>query len=601
MTTIFAQIRKEQNDFMYNYVSVVTGYPYNQYETIKRIALYLNSKYEDGTTFMGREKLFFNIVLPPCEVAMRMLNFDTKNIKLWPMNPKSQFSTWLLEKELKLWLKTSKMGRILNQIAEEAPRYGSVVLEKTKDGAEVVDLRRLMLDPTVDSIQKSRFVTTVHYMTPTELRATGWNNVEIAIERFGNTLAQDTYEDTQGNLNLIQSSPYIKVHRRFGEVPERWLGGNSDKMVKAVFIVAGAEDQLENKEGQFIGEAGVVLFQSKWNKEYPFKDFHYMKQKGRWLGVGIVEMLFDVQVRVNELKNQKRVSMELSTMHLFQTKDKSIVRNVLTDLSNGDLIISPNGIEPIANEERNLPAFNDEENAYLQQVDKLSFAYEAIRGEQETQTTLGQTQIAVATGTSVYAFKKENLGIFLQEFFNELVLPQLMKDLTPEHIMRFVGSAQELAKLDELASEVYANDIAKEKILSGNLFLAEDLEMLKEKAKAQYRKQGEARFLKIKESFYNDAEFEFDFLIGNEQADPIKLATNIQTVLQPLLETYGLEDPRVQLLYGKFSEFLGINPAEMEIANQMAQRMPQGQTRLDAPQDNQPRSVQEQTLNQIQQ
>lgn len=604
-TTIFSQIRKEQDDFMNNYISVVSGYSFNQYNTIKRIHLYLNSKYEDGTTYMGREKLFFNIVLPPCEVATRMLNLDTKNIKLWPLSPKSNFSSWLLEKELKYWLKKSKMGRILNQIAEEAPRFGSIVLEKTKDGAEVIDLRRLILDPTVETINKSRFITTIHYMTPSELRATGWDNVELAIERFGDNDAQDTYEDDDGNINKMESTPYIKVHKRYGEVPQWWVDDSKqpgtkegDKMVKSVFIVAGAEDLEMNKEGKVVGEMGLVLFKSKWSKEYPFKDFHYMKQKGRWLGVGIVEMLFDVQVRINELKNQKRISMELSSIHLFQTKDKSIVRNVLTDLTNGDLLISPNGIEPVSNEERNLPAFKDEENGYLQQVDKLSFAYEAIRGEPEAQTTLGQTQIAVAAGTSVYAFKKENLAIFLQEFFNELVLPQLMKDLTAEHIMRFTGSLQELQKLDEVASEVYANTKAKEMMFSGKAVTQEQQQMEKQKAIQEFRKLGESRFIKIKEAFYDDVEFEFDFIISNEQADPIKIATNIQSILTPLMQTYGLDDPRVKVLFSKFAEHLGVNPAEMELAEMNSQMMPQQpmqQTRLQAPQQ-QPQGVQEQTL-----
>lgn len=570
--TIFSIIRHESDQYYQNYISIVPGYSFNQNNTLKRIHLYLNNRFENGGQYLGRDLIFYNIVSSPCEVAMRMLNVDTKNIRLWPMNPKDYFSTFLLEKELKQWLKNSKMGQILNQIAEEAPRYGTVVLEKTKDGAEVVDLRRLILDPTVDEITDSRFVTTIHYMTPTQLRDTGWDNVDVAIERFSNDSAAEPFEDQFGNLYQMNSTPYIKVHKRYGEVPEYLLGGKSDKLVKALFIVAGAESQMRDATGNPIGEKGVILFSSPWRKEWPYKDFHYTKIKGRYLGLGIVEALFDVQVRFNELKNTKRFSMELSSMHLFQTKDKSIMRNALTDLQNGDIITSQNGIEPIVNEERNLSAFKDEEQGYMMQADRLSFASEAINGTPiPTSTPATNALIAQQGATSVYAFKRENLALFLQDFFNELVLPQLMKDLTPEHIMRFVGNSQELATLDEAAAEVHASDFIKQSLLNGEVLTQEKIDVEKERAKQQYKKLGTTRFVKMKEAFYSDAEFEFDFIIDNEQAEPATLVQNTQSVLMAVAQNPAiLQDPRIKMLFFKYAQLLGVSPAEIELADNEA-------------------------------
>ncbi len=591
---IFAQIRKEQYDFMFNWISIVPGYVFNQYNNIKRCHLYLNSRFEDSSTFNGRTKLFFNIVLPPCEVAMRMLNVDTKNIRLWPTNPKSYFSTYLLEKELKYWLKRHKLGILLNQLAAEAPRFGSVVLEKTVDGAEMVDLRRLVLDPTVAHIQDSRFVSTISYMTPSQLRKTTWDTdaVEKAIEHFSNTNTTEPYEDLYQNVNVMRSTPYIKVFKRYGEVPAWWIDDKlkpgtkaGDLLTKSLFIVAGADWLAKNNDGKPIADLGVVLFKSKWVKDWPFKDFHYMQTKGRWLGVGVVEMLFDVQVRLNEMKNQKRVGMELSTMHLYQTKDNSIVKNVLTDLQSGDLIQSTAGIEPINSPVARfgVSEFENEEQSYTGQVDKLSFAYEALRGDTgDASTPLGTTQIAVAQGTSVFAFKKENLALFLQEYFNDLVLPELLKDLSADHIMRFVGDTQELQKLDEAASEVYANDYVKQEILKGNMVMKEDFDAAKQKAVATYQKLGANRFLKIKDAFYDDAEFEFDFLVTDEQADPAKMATNIQALLSEM-PNINLNDPREALLFNKLCEQLGISQGELEIANQQATQQQQAQVQQGQP------------------
>lgn len=572
---IFSQIRQETKDFYEQSISVVPGYSFNQYDTLKRVHLYLNSKYENGGTLLNRELIFFNVVNAPCEVATRMLNIDTKNIRLWPTNPKSYFSTWLLEKELKQWLKTSKMGKILNQIADEAPKYGTVVLEKTKDGAEVVDLRRLINDQTVDSIKDSRFVTTIHYMTPTQLRETGWDNVEEAITKFGSPELMEAFEDEAGNMHQMQSTPYIKVIKRYGEVPKYWIdGGKSEKLVKALFIVAGADYQQLNEQGKPQGEMGEVLFKSRWHKQWPFKDFHYTKVKGRYLGLGIVEMLFDVQVRMNELKNSKRLSMELTDLVLLQTKDKSIMRNALTDLQNGDILQSASGIEQVAIDDRNYAGHKDEEASYSMQADRLSFAYEAVRGEpMAASTPATNALLASQSATSVYAFKRENEALFLQEFFNDLVLPQLMRDLTPEHIMRFVGNSQELTKLDEAAAEIHANDFIKSQLMQGKAFTPEDVEVVKTQAVEAYKKMGEQRFIKMKKAFYEDAEFEFDFIIGNEQADPATMAQNNQFLLANY-NPQAMQDPRYKAIYFKIAESLGVSPAEMEFADQQAAQMP---------------------------
>lgn len=577
-TNIFSQIRLENNDFFNGSISP-NGYNFNQYFTIKKCALYNDSKFEDDSPYLGRKKQFFNIVNPPCEVATKMLNVDTKNIKLWPTSPKSYWSTYLLEKELKYWLKQSEFAETLNKLAEELPIFGSVVLEKTKKGAEIVDIRRLILDPSVDCIGDSRFITTIHYMTPTELRETSWDNVETAIDRFGNIKAPDSYEDKSGASNQQDSTPYIKVYKRYGEVPEYFLkGGTSDKMIRSVFIVAGADIVTKNSEGKEVGEAGVILFSSEWKKDdYPFKDFHYTRVKGRWLGRGIIEMLFQTQARINELKNQKRVSMEISAMHLFTTPDKQIVRNVLTDLESGDLLISPNGIQPLATEERNLAAFEQEEQSYLQQADKLTFAYDAVRGENPASSTpLGTTQIVTAQASSTFAFKRENICIAYRDFFNELVMPQLLSDLSAEHVMRFTGSAQELMKLDAMAAELYANQFIKSRILSGQTVTQEEVDAEKAKSIKEYRKLGSSRFLAMKKAFYDDTDFEFDYVIDNENYDTQTIANNLKQVISDVASNPAiLQDPRLKLMYFKFAESIGINQAELEAADDQAQEMQQ--------------------------
>lgn len=293
------------------------------------------------------------------------------------------------------------------------------------------------------------------------------------------------------------------------------------------------------------------------------------------MGYGIVESLFDVQTRINELKNQKRVSMELSSIHLLQTKDKQIVRNILTDLESGDILVSPNGIEPVMLEERNLPAFDSEESSYIQQSQRLSFAYDAVSGETSAASTTATATInAQQQATSAFGFKRQNYTNMLRDYFNDFVLDELMKDLTPEHIMRFTGSTQELQKLDEAAAEVYANDEIKRMVLEGKPVTLEVQDALKQKAIKVYRSHGENRFLKIKEKFYVDAEFEFDFNIANEQLNPQTIAQNAQALLASY-NPQAMQDPRFKVLYYQYAEALGVSRVELEMADQEAGKIEQ--------------------------
>jgi hypothetical protein len=174
-------------------------------------------------------------------------------------------------------------------------------------------------------------------------------------------------------------------------------------------------------------------------------------------------------------------------------------------------------------------------------------------------TPLGTTQIVTGQAASTFGFKRENVCIAYRDFFNELVMPQLISDLNAEHVMRFTGSAQELMKLDTMASELHAVTHFKNMILNGEIPTQDDLDKEKNKAIAEYRKLGTSRFLKLKQAFYNDAEFEFDFNITNEQVDPSMIAQNIQAVLAPLIQSYGIDDPRVKMLLYKYAEQLGIS------------------------------------------
>ncbi len=575
---IFAQTRQEVYDFINNDIKIVDGYSFNQYQTIKKCHLYYNSRFVTGDLDSnGRKKIFLNVVKAPCKVSSRFLNFDTKNIRLISNTRNSEMATFLLEYELKNWMKKNKVAITLNKIAELSPKYGSSVIKKTKKGADIVDLRRLVLDPTVDTITNSRFVILEHNLTPSQLREkqkNGWENVEEVISKFYVNTAPEPYIQ-DGTLNQVNSTPVIKIYERYGEVPKSWLDGSEPKeneeMVRALFIVAGVNNYGLGEDGKTVTrEDGVVLFRSKWFGDWPFRDFHYDKTEGRWLGIGVIEDLFQIQERTNELANEKRDSMTISNKHIFQTQDKTIVKNIIRDLSNGAVIMagSNGGLVPLANEERNLAAFNSEEMRYANQAKEITFSYDVIRGEQlPTSTPATNAVIQDRNTKSVYGVKRENLANMLRFFFTELVIPQAIKDLTPEHILHFIGSNEELFRIDSALIKEIVNRKALDLLLDGIPVDEMAIEQIKTDVSNQLKEAGTDRFITIKDSFYKNADFTFDINIDNEQEDSQLLTNNLFSVFTALASNPTiLQDPVIKALFYEYAERAGVSPMKLEIA-----------------------------------
>lgn len=575
---IFAQTRQEVYDFINNNIKIVDGYSFNQYQTIKKCHLYYNSRFVTGDLDSnGRKKIFLNVVKAPCKVSSRFLNFDTKNIRLISNTRNSEMATFLLEYELKNWMKKNKVAITLNKIAELSPKYGSSVIKKTKKGADIVDLRRLVLDPTVDTITNSRFVILEHNLTPSQLREKqkdGWENVEEVISKFYVNTAPEPYIQ-DGTLNQVNSTPVIKIYERYGEVPKSWLDGSEPKeneeMVRALFIVAGVNNYGLGEDGKTVTrEDGVVLFRSKWFGDWPFRDFHYDKTEGRWLGIGVIEDLFQIQERTNELANEKRDSMTISNKHIFQTQDKTIVKNLIRDLSNGAVIMagSNGGLVPLANEERNLAAFNSEEMRYANQAKEITFSYDVIRGEQlPTSTPATNAVIQDRNTKSVYGVKRENLANMLRFFFTELVIPQAIKDLTPEHILHFIGSNEELFRIDSALIKEIVNRKALDLLLDGIPVDEMAIEQIKTDVSNQLKEAGTDRFITIKDSFYKNADFTFDINIDNEQEDSQLLTNNLFSVFTALASNPTiLQDPVIKALFYEYAERAGVSPMKLEIA-----------------------------------
>lgn len=584
--TIADAIRQERQDFLYNFIEIVDGMPFNQYANIKKIHKYYNSRYNDGDyeTINGimRKKVFWNIGKRHATIASKQIDIDTKDFLLMSEDQATEWNVFLLEKELKAWMQKEKYAKVLKQIADELPVYGSCVLRKTKDEAELIDLRYFFCEQSAKSLKKSRYKIIKHLMTPEDMRGmTEWDNVREAIEKFAVTSTK-SYE-TGGQINVQHTSPIVEVYERFGEVPASFfetngnmLGNGSvldDDYVYSRWIVAGVNDGVtsnptaENQQAVRTQSPAVVLFKEQLKKEDdPFKEVHYRRTIGRWQGVGVIEDLFEDQRMLNKTKDQEDKASELASLILFQTATDMAARNVLTDVDNGEIIKSTQPINRLDNENKSFTAMQKSAEAWENHADLETFSADLLGGQQTpASATLGAIKTQVQASSSVFEYKKENYGIFLQEFIDDLVFPDLEKKLMQPHVFRFQGDLFEMQQLRERV----VNGYLREKIFKGEMPVPtqEEGAALMQQWLKVYTKTGSKMWIAVEKDFFRNLDYEVSLELTGEGKNVQQWLNNLQAVLtlctqNPLI----MQNPLFKRLFYKMLSAMGMSISELENA-----------------------------------
>jgi hypothetical protein len=582
LTNIFDTIRKERYDFLNNEITIVGGLTHSQYKTIQKNHLYYTSHFENGDyeviNGVTRKKHFHNINSWRCDVATKMLDIDFKDFLLVGNDPNQDVNVMLLEKELKHWMKREKWGKILNQVSEKLPVQGTCVLRKYgNDEAKVVDLRYLYNDQSAESLKTARYIIIRNLMDANELRKMKgkWNNVQDVLDNFDDYSAVVGYDNASefgGNANIAitknNTQNLVEVWERWGEFPKSWITGKSsdeDEYVWGKFIVCGADAVSRNENGKITAENGIVLWAEELNKDkdFPFKEVHYRKVDGRWLGVGIVEMTWEPQRRTNEIKNQEAKALELASLQLFQTRSTNVMSNVLTDADTGDIIQSNSEITPIATESRNLQGFQVAFDGEDKHADRLTFSYDGVSGETApASATLGAQQIATQQATSAFDYKRENVALFYQEYIEDIVLPALEKVLTRDHVFRLTGSMEELAKLRQNIAENYIFNIQKEAILNGKE--VPDKDTLMQLHMKELQKQGDKIWVSVRKDFFKNLDYYVDLVISGENKNIFATIGNAQAILGLLQDPTILQDAGKKTILFKVLSNLGMHTSELQ-------------------------------------
>lgn len=537
-------------------IKIIDGLTYNAKDTLRKVIFYTESKYISGDKdSRGKAKPFFNIVNFRVNVATRATDIDTKDIQIVADEPQFMPMSFLLQKEVYNWMKQSNYAKTLNIMGATRSKYGEVLVKRCieqEEGEdeeieiEIVDWRNVIVDPS----NPTDCVIEKHYLNDSELaeKEGVWEHITDCIN-----LARKS-ED--GKLEVLEVTAWM---------PESLSpdgGSEYDFKIQKFFMV------MNKKQ--------TKILYHEFLDEFPYKSLSWEKINGR-LGRGIVEDGFEAQRWVNDAVVKEKEAMELGSKLIFKSTDPEIQNNILSDVDNGQIIKISQGsdLSPVNTITNNLPEFRQLIQSWDGQLEKTTSTFNAVTGEtMPSGTAYRTTAILNQEATSMFDYRREEMGIFQVEIFTDWIIPFLLKRFNKAHILAGEFTAEELVAIDDSFANYEANQKVKESILSGTPVYAEDYTKLVNDTKELLKKTKDKRFLDIPKGQYKNWKPKVTILTTGEQKNKAVILESLNNVLMTAAKApQVLTDPTLSKVFAKILEVSGsgISPISLGMGQAITQ------------------------------
>lgn len=566
--TIYDEVKNICDNYAGGNVEITDGLQFSQFKTIKQITYYSHSRYLSGQEdSLGRQKPFYNTVNAAVNVAVRATDFDTKDVQVVAVEPQFFAQSFTARKELTNWMDEVRFDVCLNQMSETRARYGSVLVKRViKDGQlhiEVVRWKNVKTD-LVD-IENNPIVET-HFMSQLDLArmkgawdglSDNWDEIMAIFEEVANEADDDG-----------ETGDRIEVHEIQGELSAQYMeepdeNGNYESeaweysMQKHYVINYGDDKQF-------------CLYSEELTDGPNYKILHWEEVDGRGLGKGIVEDGFESQTWTNDMVIKRQQLFDLASKIVFKHKDDMLYDNLLTDADTGDFI--QGDFDQVDTTPRSFPMFDQVGDAWQTQYEKATSTFAAVTGEtMPANTPLGSLQIQNQEARSIFDYRREQMGIFIEDMIDDWVMPHLMKKINKQHILEAQFDITELEMLDNSFTTFAANQKMIDAILDGQVVTKADYEAEKAFISDGLARGGDQRFIEVPKDFYKDMKTKVRVVTTNEKY-------NKQVVLQSLTQLLSmasqnpalLQDPTLVNIFARVVEMSGIGMSPSEIIRPVA-------------------------------
>lgn len=522
-------VRAELEDFDKAQLPLNPSYAPKQPDVWDLIDYYWMDKYRDGDyTKDGWKKAFYNIVCNPTLVSQKMVDLDTKDVRIIGAEGESYYPAWLFSRDMALYMRMNNFGATLNDFIFNWPKYGTFFAKKVGDKIYRVPLKNIHLMPTEEYIQDTPIIED-HSYSFAALRKMPWDSKDIEL----------AIADAKA-----KKKDKVMVYERFGE-------------------------DIDTAYNYIIGDdEGNILFSHKFDDvEELYRKLDWEPVPGQMFGRGQVQKLFEAQIQTNRVENFKTEGLHWSSKHLFQTRDSTFGgKNLMRNADNGEVIYANSEITPVANEERNLAAYRSEEDRWDKLIRDVTFSYAELAGERPPAgTPLGTSIIQSQQAGGYFDMRREDAGIFWKGIILDWIIPSFKDSKYEEHkLMLGEFDDMEVSKIREMFTTKESNDDIINFVIKNKRIPNVDEEgLIRSIAKD---KVSRTKDLTIPRAYYENVKYKVDVIITNEQVDVAARLTTLQTALQLLASNPAIvQNPQTKRIFYKLLDLSGISPVDLGI------------------------------------
>jgi hypothetical protein len=179
---------------------------------------------------------------------------------------------------------------------------------------------------------------------------------------------------------------------------------------------------------------------------------------------------------------------------------------------------------------------------------------------------------------SLFNYRKEEMGIFLNELFTDWIIPHIKKNLQKQDTLTADFDDEELEIIDEELIKLNVRDEVKKRMLNMEATTVDDYNTLKQLERERINKKlKKRRFLELPKDYFKDVEFKLDILITGEQINKSAVFETMANIMQTVAQNPQiLQDPTLRKIFNKIIELsgIGISPAQLATPQVQPQATP---------------------------
>lgn len=580
------------NEYAEGRVGITNEVHYTIRDILKDNELERNMSFAYPYDENGNKKYFFSLPYIIADAIYKNTDIDTKDIQI--RSDMLEAAAWLplLRGAVSHYLKKTYYGTMINSFRKELIDNGHVLVKEVDNESKIVPLLNIVRPPHIEDLQdgglaERNLMTWEDMLVNKEAWKDSWAKIEKLHEMMESQQKKtfvvyewwtvdefqrgDQWFTTKGCIKFLDCTEYDEENP---DDAESWTAYEELER----FATPNSVVPVSKKRLKKLQECGWIADGEKLEPVYPYEEQVLIRVPGRWLGMGMYELLRPETEAYIKTLNEKLLYDEMLHKGVLVHKrapfssnqrgtGRSLEADIINRIQTGTLISIKAGESIDRLNIGSLTAdFLSSANAWFEIARRKAGVTETSVGETlpaSTPATIGV--LNERQGKTAFDIVNEQQGLFLERLFTRFKLQSILEELSEEEEVIIAGGPDELRKMEDAFVENLVNvniqkAVNKGKITPNSSSISdEDYGIIKEAVHTVRSQYGDQRPMEFDKEFASKFLLYAKFDITNEAFDKQIILQALQEAINTVTQNPTLELDSSKLIEAKL-DIMGISP-----------------------------------------